>query len=99
LQKLEWAATLCDMVGSPQQRVREWAGIIFKTEELAQRYLTRPNAVFQGKVPMELARSHKGADWVIEELTDAAFGAPVLPAKLGGRAPAPPKSYDRASDL
>jgi hypothetical protein len=39
--------------------------------------------------PIDVARTNKGADWVIEELTYAAFGMPTLPTKGGGKAPSP----------
>jgi uncharacterized protein (DUF2384 family) len=82
-------ATLRRMTASPQQRVREWARIVFKTEDLVQQYLSRANVLFAGKSPLNVARTHKGANWVIEELTDAAFGSPVLPTKRDGKSPPP----------
>ncbi len=86
---------LCSMNVRPQERVREWAKTVFPTEDLVDRYLKRPQAIFAGKSPLQVARTQKGANWVIEELTDAAFGAPILPLKAGGKAPAPPVRYDR----
>lgn len=79
------------MVASPQTRVREWARIIFRTEELAEQYLARPHAIFGGSTPLQIARTHKGANWVIEEITDAAFGTPILPTRRRGKAPPPSK--------
>jgi uncharacterized protein (DUF2384 family) len=78
------------MTATPQERVRQWARVVFKSEDLVQQYLTRPKPLFSGKTPLQVARTHRGANWVIEELTDAALGAPVLPTKVGGKAPAPP---------
>jgi uncharacterized protein (DUF2384 family) len=63
--------------------------MIFKREDLAEQYLVRSNAIFGGRSPMHVARTNKGANWVIEELTDAAFGTPALPSKPNGKAPAP----------
>ncbi|MFC7537187.1 antitoxin Xre/MbcA/ParS toxin-binding domain-containing protein [Sphingomonas sp. GCM10030256] len=81
------------MASKPQDRVREWARLVYKSDEAVSQYLTRSSAVFGGKAPIEVAKTHKGANWVIEELTDRAFGVPVLPRNRNGKAAAPPKRW------
>lgn len=79
------------MTKASQDRVLEWAQRVFETDELAKQYLGRQNAIFGGLAPIQIAKTNRGADWVIEELTQAAYGFAILPTKRGGKAPAPAK--------
>ena len=74
------------------ERVREWALKVFHTHDAADRFMSRPSGRLGGKAPVQIARTQQGANWVIEQLTDAAYGSPVLPSKPNREAPRPPKS-------
>jgi hypothetical protein len=83
----------------PQDRAREWALKIFHSQEAADRFMRRPSRLLGGKAPIEIARTHQGANWVIEQLTDAAYGCPILPSKPKGKAPRPPGAVTRLDSL
>ena len=80
----------------PEERAREWALNIFHSQEAADRFVRRPSRRLGGKAPIEIARTHQGANWVIEQLTDAAYGSPILPSKPNGKAPRPPCAVTRS---
>lgn len=84
---------------TPEARAREWALEIFHSQEAADRFMRRPSRRLGGKAPIEIARTHRGANWVIEQLTDAAYGSPILPSKVNGKAPRPPGAVTRSDSL
>lgn len=73
----------------PLESAREWALKIFRSEEAASRFLSEPNRYFGGKCPAQIARTHRGANWVIEHLTYLSYGSPILPRSVRGKAPHP----------
>lgn len=74
---------------APLERAHEWALKILRSEDAASRFLSEPNRYFGGKCPAQIARTHRGANWVIEHLTDLAYGSPILPRTVRGKAPRP----------
>lgn len=75
----------------PLERAREWAFEVFHSQDVVDRFMTRPSPRLGGKTPIQIARTHRGANWIIEQLTDAAYGCAILPSQPNGKAPRPPK--------